>query len=103
VNDSDKVIVDDWAWMGWQKLPAHVRTDIVSTLAPLAEQPPDRWPKERIERWRSEPNLYVLPVWVGPNELLAFFYPQEGRIHIDSMFYRELLERLARPTEAKTP
>lgn len=93
MDESSKVYVDDRAWLGWQKLPSHVKTDILSTLEPLATQPPGQWP-ERIKPWRSEENLYVLPVWVGGHELFVFLYPQEERIHIDSMLYRELIEEV---------
>ncbi len=81
MDESDKVHVDDRAWIGWQKLPAHVKTDILRTLEPLAGLPPERWPA-RIKRWPSEENLYVLPVWVDADELFVFAYPNGSR-HAD--------------------
>ena len=93
MNDSEKVYVDDRAWIGWQKLPGHVKTVVLRTLEPLAGLPPDRWPA-RIKPWRSEENLYVLPVWVDADELFVFIYPNGGRIHVESMLYRALIEQL---------
>ncbi len=96
MNGSDKVIVDDRAWIGWHKLPPNVQTDILTTLDHLASQPPERWSSSRVERWPFEDNLYVLHAWVGVEELLVFFYGKQGFIHIDSMLLKEAVDRYAR-------
>ncbi len=94
VDESEKVNVDDRAWIGWQMLPAHVKTDIVTSLEPLAGVPPSNWPA-RILRWRPERNVYVLPVWLRTDEMYVFFAPREQRIHIEGLHLRELIERLS--------
>lgn len=87
MNESDKVT------FGGQALPAHVKTDILTTLEPLAGVSPDQWPG-RVRSWRPKENLFLLPTWVGPDELYVFLSPEGGRIHIQSMYLRELIDRL---------
>lgn len=91
--DSDKVCIDDWAFMNWHRVPEHAREDILQTLRPLADLPPEQWPKERIERWEAEENMYALPFWLGTKEFLVFFYPQDQHIHIESLFRRDLFKQ----------
>ncbi len=94
MQEPEKVYVDDRAWIGWQMLPEHVKTDIVSALEPLVGVLPARWPA-RIRSWRPEKNLYVLPVWLKNGEMYVFFTPREQQIHIEGLHLRELIEQLS--------
>jgi hypothetical protein len=96
MNNSDKVTVADRAWIGWSQLPAPTQTSILESLAALAGQPPEQWPARGVERWWADDNLFALRVWVGPDELLVFFRPQDGHISIDSMLLKETIDRFAR-------
>src|SRR5262245_34025591 len=89
----DKVRVEDPAWIGWNMLPDHVKTDVLTTLEPLADVAPEQWPP-RIRPWRPKEDLYVMPAWVQGDELYVFLRPREGRIHIDGLHLREKIELL---------
>src|SRR5262245_4717801 len=101
-NESEKVYVEDRAWIGWDMLPEHVKTDILTTLEPLADVSPEQWPA-RIRPWRKREGIYVMPTWIRGDELYVFLKPGDKRIHIDGLHLRELIEQLRgeKVTEAK--
>ena len=67
---------------------ANPRQDGHHPDARIAGRPRAERLASRVKPWPSEANLYVLPVWVGPDELFVFVYPDGQRIHIDSLLYR---------------
>src|SRR5260370_40757320 len=93
MEESDKIVVDDLPWFAWQRLPAHVKTDVLGVLEPMAGKPPEQWPA-RVRTWKPESNLYVLPTWVGPDELYVFVSPEGCRIRIEAMYLREFIDKL---------
>jgi hypothetical protein len=92
MNETETVIVDDRAWIGWTKLPPTVQAHVLDRLRPLAGRPTEDWPPAGVERWRSD-DLYVLTVSVGSDDLLVFCYPRGEQVHIDSMLLKEAFDR----------
>lgn len=93
MNESDKVYIEDSAWIGWQMIPPHVQTDILTTLEPLVGLPPDQWPS-RIRSWRAKEQLYMMPAWLRGEELYVFFKPEPTRFRIEGLHSREKIEML---------
>ncbi len=93
MEESEKVFVEDAAWVSWQLLPPAVRAEIIGALEPLAGTPPESWPP-RVRAWWPAENVYALSTWLRGHELFVFIVPKDGRIHIDGMAMRELIEKL---------
>jgi hypothetical protein len=94
MNNSEKVTVADRAWIGWSQLPAPTQASIRESLGALAGRPPMQWPSRGVERWWADDDLFALRVWVGPDDLLVFFRPEEGgHICLDNMALKETIER----------
>jgi hypothetical protein len=102
MDESDKVYIEDRALIGWQMLPEHVKTDILTMLEPLAGTPPEQWPA-RIRPWRPKEQLYMMPTWLRADEMYVFLRPENHRIHIEGLHLREKIELLRgeKVTEAK--
>ena len=85
MTELDKIVVAPFAAYSWERMPPHVKEDLLSVLVPLADLPVSSWPNGRVKLWKPEKSLYALPFWKGNNEIFVFFTPQPNGIQIESL------------------
>jgi hypothetical protein len=92
MQTQEKVVIDDRAWIGWNMMPVTDRARVLNALEGLAGQPAEKWPSA-VKRWWPDRDVFTYPIVIEGDEVLVFFYPQNGQIHLDSMTLKEALER----------
>ncbi len=85
----EKVVVDDRALIGWHMMPVPFRAKVMEALEGLAGWPPESYPAGKVERWRPDRDLFAYHIPLPEGEMLIFFYPKDGRVHIDSLAPKE--------------
>jgi hypothetical protein len=85
----EKVVVDGRALIGWHMMPAPDRAKVVEALEGLAGRSPEGYPAGAVERWRPGRDLFAYHLPSPEGEMLVFFYPKDGQIHIDSLAPKE--------------
>jgi hypothetical protein len=61
-------------------------------LPSLCNEAPEDYPTGTVERWWPNRDLFAYHVPFPEGEMLVFFYPKDGRSHIDSIAPKERYE-----------
>ena len=89
MQTQEKVVVNDRALIGWHMMPVADRVKVMEALEGLAGRPPESYPGGKVERWRPDRDLFAYHIPFPEGEMLIFFYPKDGRMHIDSLAPKE--------------
>jgi hypothetical protein len=89
MQTQEKVVIDDRALIGWHMTPASDRAKVMEALERLVGRPPEDYPAGAVERWWPDRDLFAYHYPSPEGELLIFFYPRDGRLHIDSLAPKE--------------
>ncbi len=88
----EKVVVDDRALIAWHMSPFADQARMMAALEGLVGRLPEDYPTGTVERWWPNRDLFAYHVPFPEGEMLVFFYPKDGRIHIDSIAPKERYE-----------
>jgi hypothetical protein len=97
LENSERVILDHLAMIGWGMTPPFAQEQIRQTLEALALRSTSDWPRGVVELWRPDEQLYALHTMVGPDHLLVLFSREEDCIRLRHMVLKETIDRYFTP------